>query len=56
MASTWKVPSPPPVDGALRFDDRARAAAADDFGGLVHRTPEGVLFPGSDGDVAATVR
>jgi cytokinin dehydrogenase len=49
-------PSPPPLDGELRFDDRARAAAADDFGHLVHRTPEGVLVPGSDEDVAAVVR
>jgi cytokinin dehydrogenase len=53
---TWKSPSPPPVDGEIRFDDRVRAAAADDFGHLVHRTPEGVLLPGSDDDVAATVR
>ena len=56
MSPTWKDPSPPPLDGELRFDDRARAAAADDLGHLVRRTPAAVLLPGSDDDVAATVR
>jgi FAD/FMN-containing dehydrogenase len=31
-------------------------AAAEDFGRLVHRLPEGVLLPASAEDVAATVR
>jgi cytokinin dehydrogenase len=53
---TRRSPPPPPLDGELRFDDPARAAAVDDFGHLVHRTPEGVLLPASDEDVAATVR
>ncbi|HEY6709589.1 MAG TPA: FAD-binding protein [Actinomycetota bacterium] len=33
-----------------------RAAAADDFGHLVHQTPNAVLFPASAQDVAAAVR
>jgi cytokinin dehydrogenase len=53
---TSKSPSPPPLDGEIRFDDRARAAAADDFGHLVRRIPEGVLLPASEEDVAAAVR
>jgi cytokinin dehydrogenase len=56
VSPTRKDPSRPPLDGELRFDDRARAAAADDFGHLMHRTPEAVLLPGSDDDVAAAVR
>jgi cytokinin dehydrogenase len=48
--------TPPPLDGELRFDEQARAAAADDFGHIVHRPPEGVLWPGSDRDVAAVIR
>lgn len=46
----------PPLDGEIRFDEQARAAAADDFGHIVHRTPEGVLWPASDQDVATTIR
>jgi cytokinin dehydrogenase len=42
--------------GEIRRDDQARAAAAEDFGHLVHRAPEGVLLPGSSEDVAAAVR
>jgi cytokinin dehydrogenase len=48
--------SPPPLDGEVHFDDQARAAVADDFGHLVHRTPEGVLLPASEEDAAAAVR
>jgi FAD/FMN-containing dehydrogenase len=44
------------LDGQLRFDDQARAAAADDFGHLVCRTPGAVLLPASAEDVAATIR
>jgi FAD/FMN-containing dehydrogenase len=47
---------PPPLDGELRFDNEARAAAADDFGHIVHKTPEGALLPGSAQDVATTIR
>ena len=46
----------PPLDGELRFDESSRAAAADDFGHLVHRTPAAILLPASDQDVAATIR
>ena len=48
--------APPPLDGEIRFDGEARAAAAEDFGHIAHRTPEGVLLPASDRDVAATIR
>ncbi len=47
---------PPPLDGELSFDQAARDAAADDFGHILHRTPEGVLLPGSDDDVSAIVK
>jgi FAD/FMN-containing dehydrogenase len=46
----------PPLDGESRFDEASRAAAADDFGHIVHRTPKGVLLPGSDQDVAPIIR
>ncbi|MGE0152887.1 MAG: FAD-binding protein [Reyranellaceae bacterium] len=48
---TW-----PPMDGRLRLDREARAAAAQDFGHLVHRMPAGVLYPESDRDVATMIR
>ena len=38
----------PPLDGDFRSDIPSRTAAADDFGHLVHRTPDAVLLPGSD--------
>jgi cytokinin dehydrogenase len=44
-----------PLEGESRFDRRSRAAAADDFGHLVHRPPAAVLLPGSDQDVATTI-
>jgi cytokinin dehydrogenase len=44
------------MDGTLRFDHESRAAAAEDFGHVVRRTPEGVLHPGSDQDVATMIR
>jgi cytokinin dehydrogenase len=47
---------PEGLDGELRLDRAARAAASDDFGHMVHRTPLGVLLPGSDEDIARTVR
>jgi FAD/FMN-containing dehydrogenase len=54
-AQTKDIP-PPALDGEIRFDEATRAAAADDFGHIVRETPEGVLLPGSDDDVAATIR
>src|SRR4051794_21281929 len=55
-AAQARTLSSPPLDGELRFDEKALAAAADDFGHIVRRTPEGVLLPASDKDVAATIR
>ncbi|MDQ3806205.1 MAG: FAD-binding protein [Acidobacteriota bacterium] len=46
----------PPLDGTLSTDPASLAAAADDFGHLVHRTPVAVLRPGSVEDVARMVR
>ncbi len=40
----------------IRFDETARSEAADDFGHIVHRTPAGVVRPGSAADVAAAIR
>jgi FAD/FMN-containing dehydrogenase len=46
----------PPLDGTLTTDPTARAAAADDFGHIVHETPLAVLRPGSVEDIARMVR
>lgn len=46
----------PPLDGTLLTDDASRAAAAEDYGHIVHRTPTAVLRPGSVADVVAMVR
>ena len=46
----------PTLDGELRFDEATRRAAADDFGHLVQRAPEAVLFAASRDDVAKTIR
>ncbi|MGH3759216.1 FAD-binding protein [Actinophytocola sp.] len=54
-AQTKDVP-PPPLDGELKFDRATRDAAGEDFGHLIRRTPEAVLVPGSDDDVAATIK
>ena len=48
--SAVRNPPLPPLDGTIRFDGPARAAAADDFGHLVRCEPEGVLLPASDQD------
>ena len=45
----------PTFDGVLLLDDASRAAAADDFGHLVHRQPLAVLRPGSVNDVVKLV-
>ncbi|TWF79484.1 FAD/FMN-containing dehydrogenase [Pseudonocardia hierapolitana] len=44
------------LDGEIHFDEPTRAAAADDFGHLVHRTPYAVVRPASARDVASAVR
>jgi hypothetical protein len=46
----------PPLDGTLTTDPASLAAAADDFGHLVHRTTVAVLRPGSIEDVSKLVR
>ena len=46
----------PPLDGTLTTDPAALAAAADDFGHIIHRTPVAVLRPGSVEDVVKLVR
>jgi cytokinin dehydrogenase len=46
----------PPLDGTLLTDPADLAAAADDYGHLVHRTPLAVLQPGSVHDVTAMLR
>ncbi|HZB52847.1 MAG TPA: FAD-binding protein [Reyranella sp.] len=48
--------APPPVAGPLRLDDEARAAAAEDFGHIVRRMPQGVLLPASDQEIATMIR
>jgi FAD/FMN-containing dehydrogenase len=46
----------PPLDGTLNTDPASLAAAADDFGHIIHRTPVAVLRPGSVEDVVKLVR
>lgn len=46
----------PSLDGVLRTDAASLAAAADDFGHIISRTPLAVLEPGSVRDVAKMVR
>ena len=45
----------PRLDGRLLFDPADLAAAADDFGHLVSRTPRAVLVPGSVRDIAVMI-
>lgn len=46
----------PKLKGELLFDLADRAAAADDFGHLVHRLPRAVLRPGDIDDIAVMIR
>ena len=46
----------PGLDGVLLTDPASLAAAAEDFGHIVHRAPVAVLRPGSVRDVVAMVR
>jgi FAD/FMN-containing dehydrogenase len=48
--------SRPVFGGTLRLDDGSRTEAADDFGHIASRRPEGVLSPASDEDVAKAIR
>lgn len=50
------VISLPNLDGVLLTDPASLAAAADDFGHLVHRTPLAVLQPGSVKDVLTAIK
>jgi cytokinin dehydrogenase len=46
----------PALDGELLVDEASRAAVADDYGHIVHRTPVAVLRPGSVRDIRKVVR
>ena len=46
----------PPLDGTLTTDPASLAAAADDFGHIIHRAPVAVLRPGSVEDIVKLVR
>lgn len=46
----------PSFDGSLLTDGASLAAAADDFGHMIHRQPSAVLKPGSVNDVVEMVR
>jgi len=50
------LPQVPPLDGTLLTDPASLAAAADDYGHIVHRTPAAVLRPGSVDDVVKMIR
>ncbi|MDQ0580825.1 FAD-binding protein [Streptomyces rishiriensis] len=54
--SVTEVARVPRLDGTLGTDDPSLAAAADDYGHIVHRRPSAVLRPGSVRDVVAMVR
>jgi cytokinin dehydrogenase len=61
LARSW-VPTPGPgtitiphLDGQLLVDPASLAAAADDFGHIVHDTPIAVLVPGSVADIVRVV-
>ena len=44
------------LDGRLAADEADRARAADDYGHLVHRLPQAVVYPASAEDVRRVVR
>lgn len=46
----------PPLDGVLYTDNTTLAAAADDFGHIVHRQPIAVLEPGSIEDIIRIIQ
>ena len=46
----------PPLPGNVNPDPEVRAAAAHDFGRLIHRQPRGVLKPASSADIASLMR
>jgi cytokinin dehydrogenase len=46
----------PQLSGNVSLDPEVRAAAAHDFGRLIHRQPRGVLRPASGADIASLMR
>jgi cytokinin dehydrogenase len=46
----------PAIGGALTCDAKDLAAAADDFGHMIHRSPQAVLKPASVADITEAVR
>ncbi|MEH2556984.1 cytokinin dehydrogenase [Bradyrhizobium algeriense] len=46
----------PQLSGNVSLDPEVRAAAAHDFGRLIHRQPRGVLRPASGADIAGLMR
>ncbi|WP_247830286.1 FAD-binding protein [Bradyrhizobium sp. 200] len=46
----------PPLPNHVSLDPEVRAAAAHDFGRLIHRQPRGVLKPASGADIASLIR
>jgi FAD/FMN-containing dehydrogenase len=54
QAACWR--RVPALDGELAFDAATLAAAADDFGHIVHALPQAVLRPGSARDVQRLIR
>lgn len=56
QADTPQFQGLPPLDGTLMTDPASLAAASDDFGHLVHRTPLAVLRAGSIKDVKTMVK
>ena len=54
-ATPRREKDPPAVTGKLAADPAALSATADDFGHLIHRTPQYVLKPASVADISAVV-
>jgi FAD/FMN-containing dehydrogenase len=50
---TWPMPD---IDGQVLTDPASLAAAADDFGHIVHKTPSLVLRPGSTDDIVTAMQ
>ncbi|MEH2628528.1 cytokinin dehydrogenase [Bradyrhizobium sp. AZCC 1719] len=46
----------PPLPANVRLEPEVRAAAAHDFGRLIHKQPRGVLRPASSADIAGLMR
>ncbi|KPL81301.1 FAD-binding protein [Herpetosiphon geysericola] len=55
-AAEQLAPNFPTFDGVLYTDTATRAEAAEDYGHIIHRTPNAVLKPGSTNDIVKLVR